>query len=398
MAARTPGVTEPGAGGAQSVALAESSLGNPGSLAVLRDRPPSDVDPALLQASGQLRVTERSPRIFIGDHFTDHAADVVAALDPSVRSLDSTGEEPAELHRAERSLDVLAVRGPTHRRDVNADLIGDRLHRQRAEMPGAATEEVLLVVDDRLSDIAEGPVPLIDRVEEPPGGLDLAADVLENLRVLAVFAKERGARRRDPHLRHRTLFDLDRVSAVDLLDEDLRTHLLRGRLDERATRIGLESAQERDRFLHIVEARAQGLGDPRESILEKVLEALADDSMLEFVPFPQLKEEALTEIARSDPGAVHVVIWDGAGFHHHDGDPELPGNVRLLRLPAYSPELNPVEKLWDIAKDGICNRLFETLDDLEDRLAERLRPFWEDAGRVASLVGSGWLLGEVNAI
>ncbi|HBE22667.1 MAG TPA: hypothetical protein DDW21_04335, partial [Verrucomicrobiales bacterium] len=27
---------------------------------------------------------------------------------------------------------------------------------------------------------------------------------------------------------------------------------------------------------------------------------------------------------------------------------------KIITLPAYSPELNPVEKLWDIVKDGIC--------------------------------------------
>lgn len=121
----------------------------------------------------------------------------------------------------------------------------------------------------------------------------------------------------------------------------------------------------------------------------------------EFCYLPTVSKEAtrlhLEQISRGDPGSVHVVIWDGAGFHHHDGDPEVPENVRLVRLPAYSPELNPVEKLWDILKDGVCNRVFDTLDELEDALTRKLRPFWEEATRVISLVGCGWLLSEVNA-
>jgi len=63
--------------------------------------------------------------------------------------------------------------------------------------------------------------------------------------------------------------------------------------------------------------------------------------------------------------AIHVVIWDGAGFHQCDGQANLPTNVRLLKLPAYSPELNPIERLWDVVKDAICNQVFATISDLQ---------------------------------
>lgn len=104
----------------------------------------------------------------------------------------------------------------------------------------------------------------------------------------------------------------------------------------------------------------------------------------------------LEQISRRDPGAVHVVIWDGAGFHPEKG--ELPDNVRLLALPAYSPELNPVEKLWDIVKDGICNRIYKTLEELEAAITDVLKRYWRDAAKVFSLVGRGWLLDQANAI
>ena len=78
----------------------------------------------------------------------------------------------------------------------------------------------------------------------------------------------------------------------------------------------------------------------------------------------------LEQIAASDPYAEHVIIWDGAGFHHRPEDPRLPKNLHLLPLPPYSPELNPIERLWDIAKDQICNRVFETLDAMEEKLTD----------------------------
>ena len=76
----------------------------------------------------------------------------------------------------------------------------------------------------------------------------------------------------------------------------------------------------------------------------------------------------LQQIGQSAPAALHVVIQDRAGFHLPADDPRLPANVRLLPLPPYSPELNPVEKLGDLVKDQICNRLYPNLRKLEDHL------------------------------
>ncbi len=92
------------------------------------------------------------------------------------------------------------------------------------------------------------------------------------------------------------------------------------------------------------------------------------------------------------------MIWDGAGFHPSDGESGLPANVRLLKLPAYSPELDPVEKLWDVVKDGICNRLFATVSDLQDALTGVLAQQGSDAGRVDDVVGTkGWLVAQANS-
>jgi transposase len=101
------------------------------------------------------------------------------------------------------------------------------------------------------------------------------------------------------------------------------------------------------------------------------------------------------QVGQSDPAAMHVLIQDGAGFHLRDGDGRLPDNVRIMTLPPYSPELNPVEGLWDQFKDVLCNRTFATLADLEAALIAELRAFWSDARRVHRLVFD-WLLDSVN--
>jgi len=106
----------------------------------------------------------------------------------------------------------------------------------------------------------------------------------------------------------------------------------------------------------------------------------------------------LNQISQRDPYASHVVIGDGAGFHHTGGEEHLPDNVFILRLPPYCPELNPVEKLWDIVKDGICNRDWKDMAHLEDRLIDNLKPYWEMPQKVFSLFKNSYLRSELNVI
>ena len=59
----------------------------------------------------------------------------------------------------------------------------------------------------------------------------------------------------------------------------------------------------------------------------------------------------LLEISRHvAPGAHAVIVLDGAGWHQAGGRLKVPENVSLLSLPPYSPELNPVEIVWQYLK------------------------------------------------
>ena len=105
----------------------------------------------------------------------------------------------------------------------------------------------------------------------------------------------------------------------------------------------------------------------------------------------------LQQLGATDPDALHVVIQDQAGFHLPAHDPRVPKNLRLLPLPLYSPELNPVEKLGDLVKDRICNLIYPSLRRLGDHILAALRPWRTDPTRVAALIGDGWLLDGLNA-
>jgi len=121
----------------------------------------------------------------------------------------------------------------------------------------------------------------------------------------------------------------------------------------------------------------------------------------EFLFTPSIDQDIhavfLEQISQSDRSSLHVVIADQAGFHLKNTDARVPGNVRLLPLPPYCPELNPVEKLGDQIKDVVCNKLYPSLRKLEDRLIVELRGWIRSPKRVAGLIGDGWLLDCVNA-
>jgi transposase len=125
------------------------------------------------------------------------------------------------------------------------------------------------------------------------------------------------------------------------------------------------------------------------------------ENAAEFLCLPRVDLEMsrmfLEHVAACDPQAEHVVIQDQAGFHLNPELHELPPRVQVIPLPPYSPELNPVEAIGDVIKDRIGNTLWTTLEALEAAMGEELRPIYESAERVRSLVSHGWLIDQVNA-
>ena len=75
----------------------------------------------------------------------------------------------------------------------------------------------------------------------------------------------------------------------------------------------------------------------------------------------------LAEISRHvSPGAHAILVLDGAGWHSSK-DLVIPGNITLMTLPPYSPELNPVENIWQFLRQNrLANRVFENYDAIVD--------------------------------
>jgi hypothetical protein len=61
--------------------------------------------------------------------------------------------------------------------------------------------------------------------------------------------------------------------------------------------------------------------------------------------------EISTQVA---PSAHALLVCDGAGWHQRGSRLVVPGNITLLPLPPYAPELNPMENVWDYLRGNKC--------------------------------------------
>jgi transposase len=81
---------------------------------------------------------------------------------------------------------------------------------------------------------------------------------------------------------------------------------------------------------------------------------------------------AFAEEVGAGPDKPIVLVLDRAGWHS-SAHLRLPESIHLLFLPPYSPEVQPAERLWPLSNEPLANRVFTSLDELEEVQAERCR-------------------------
>jgi hypothetical protein len=100
----------------------------------------------------------------------------------------------------------------------------------------------------------------------------------------------------------------------------------------------------------------------------------------------------LEEISKRHSEKFILMFLDGAGWHTAKGL-KIPRNIRLVSLPAYSPELNPTEHIWDELREKYFHNLtFDSLGAVEDRLEEGLRDLEKNKPLVQSTTGFDWIV------
>ena len=103
-----------------------------------------------------------------------------------------------------------------------------------------------------------------------------------------------------------------------------------------------------------------------------------------------LMNQHLRFISREAGPQVHVVlVLDRAGWHVAKSL-EVPDNITLLPLPPYSPELNPVERVWGYLRSHhLSNRIYRDYDTLFDETATAWNLLPDT--RLQSLTATDWL-------
>ena len=102
--------------------------------------------------------------------------------------------------------------------------------------------------------------------------------------------------------------------------------------------------------------------------------------------------EHLKEISSQvAPGAHAVLVCDGAGWHLPGQKLRVPDNITLLSLPPYSPELNPMENVWDyLRQNKLCAQVWDTYEDIVDACDTAWRFLTNDPDRIRTIGRRNW--------
>ena len=117
----------------------------------------------------------------------------------------------------------------------------------------------------------------------------------------------------------------------------------------------------------------------------------ATEALISPVVNKEVMRIHLEQISTATPIGRHaVVIMDGAGWHTDDLAGEF-SNISVLRLPPYSPELNPVEQIWSwLRQHHLANRTFEGYHSILEACSDAWNSFISDKKRVQKMCTREW--------
>lgn len=91
------------------------------------------------------------------------------------------------------------------------------------------------------------------------------------------------------------------------------------------------------------------------------------------------------KLSQEYPEDMILMVCDGAAWHKSRGL-KIPSNIKLLSIPPYTPEMNPIEQVWkQIRSMGFRNVVFNTLNDVIDQLCDTINSLTNDMIRHITL-------------
>ena len=95
------------------------------------------------------------------------------------------------------------------------------------------------------------------------------------------------------------------------------------------------------------------------------------------------------------PDTINIMVVDN-GRYHIAKSLEVPNNVKFVFLPPYSPELNPIERLWQFIKGKLALSVFNNLEEVQKRVSDILNKLTDF--EVRSITGYRYITNAINAL
>lgn len=98
----------------------------------------------------------------------------------------------------------------------------------------------------------------------------------------------------------------------------------------------------------------------------------------------------LEHLSKQFPEDRIVLCCDSAAWHKSTSL-IVPDNIRLVFIPPYTPEMNPIEQIWkELRKMGFKNEIFASLEKVVDRLCDVINNLSADV--IRSVTGRDWII------
>lgn len=118
------------------------------------------------------------------------------------------------------------------------------------------------------------------------------------------------------------------------------------------------------------------------------------DGVADFLILPSMTKFEmnifLKEVSERHKEELILMFMDGAPSHK---DIEVPENMIIKNIPAYCPQLNPVENMWgDMREKFFTNEAFNSMDDVRERLIYACLHYESNPEISQSISGFNWIL------
>jgi len=99
----------------------------------------------------------------------------------------------------------------------------------------------------------------------------------------------------------------------------------------------------------------------------------------------------LRQVAEDFSNYFILMLIDQAGWHTTQ-KLQVPENIRLIKLPPRSPELNPAEHIWEeLREKNFANQALRDLDEVEDKLCLGLNSLASNPDKLRSMTNFPYL-------